>query len=294
MLNFRRLLTRRWLLGVLGVTALLVGLAMLHPYARQSLFGPIIRGKPQCVWENSVRHQFVNEREPWSKRIWTWLGVQHETVTVEAFDHPEMLPVVVALLDDPNWRVRDLCMLAIAMYPSLQDRSALPALRKWFKEDEVELRLRAGQAIWKIDRDPEVVRWVVTLLDHDDPVVRFLATRDAATLSAEAPELYPHLVAHARDPDWRVRCQVMYGMLNFGEKGVPTLIAGINDVEGNVRDDAIYVAKNLGPDAKAAVPALQARLRDADPNVAHVILNALEAIDPERFRRIAIAPTLEK
>ena len=52
---FRRFLSRRWLLAVLGAAALLFGLAMLHPYPRQSLFGPTIRGKPWCVWEAAMR-----------------------------------------------------------------------------------------------------------------------------------------------------------------------------------------------------------------------------------------------
>ena len=34
-----RFLSRRWLLAFLGIAALLFGLAMLHPYPRQSLFG---------------------------------------------------------------------------------------------------------------------------------------------------------------------------------------------------------------------------------------------------------------
>jgi len=49
--TFRRFLSRRRVLALFGVLAFLFGLAMLHPYPRQSLFGPTIRGKPWCVWE---------------------------------------------------------------------------------------------------------------------------------------------------------------------------------------------------------------------------------------------------
>ena len=56
--NFRRFLIRRWLLGLLGAAALLFGVLMLHPYPRQSLFGPTIRGKPWCEWEDTVRGHF--------------------------------------------------------------------------------------------------------------------------------------------------------------------------------------------------------------------------------------------
>ena len=61
----RRFLTRRWLLGSLVAAALLFGVLMLHPYPRQSLFGPTIRGKPWCVWENTIRRQYSERPESW-------------------------------------------------------------------------------------------------------------------------------------------------------------------------------------------------------------------------------------
>jgi len=63
--NLRRYLSRRSLLGFLAAAALLFGLAMLHPYPRQSLFGPTIRGKPRCVWEDSLRRQVDREDDRW-------------------------------------------------------------------------------------------------------------------------------------------------------------------------------------------------------------------------------------
>ncbi|MBI2807582.1 MAG: hypothetical protein HYX68_21585 [Planctomycetes bacterium] len=51
MSNPLRFLSRRRLLAFFGVALLLFGLAMLHPYPRQSLFGPTIDGIPWCMWE---------------------------------------------------------------------------------------------------------------------------------------------------------------------------------------------------------------------------------------------------
>ena len=53
--NLHRFLSRRRLLGFLAGLALIFGLLMLHPYPRQSLFGPTIRGKPWCEWEWEFR-----------------------------------------------------------------------------------------------------------------------------------------------------------------------------------------------------------------------------------------------
>src|SRR5436190_34743 len=76
----RRPLSRRWLRAFLGVLVLLFGLAMLHPYPRQSLFGPTIHGKPLCVWEDAVMrhlHRDMHEKTLTAKLL-SWLGVKHE------------------------------------------------------------------------------------------------------------------------------------------------------------------------------------------------------------------------
>src|ERR1051326_5009639 len=103
--NFRRFLSRRWL-AFLGGAALLFGLAMLHPYPRQSLFGPKIRGQPWCVWERQVRG-FVDAQDSFSDKALRWLGVERQQLAGnEIFDDAEMLPLVLELLDDPDSRVR--------------------------------------------------------------------------------------------------------------------------------------------------------------------------------------------
>ena len=72
--NFRRFLNRRRLLGFFAAAALLFGLVMLHPYPRQSLFGPTIRGEPWCYWEDEVRWHATHARDnakrgPFEKKI---------------------------------------------------------------------------------------------------------------------------------------------------------------------------------------------------------------------------------
>ena len=59
--------SRRRLLTFAGILALLFGLAMLHPYPRQSLFGPKIDGVPWCIWENKIRHAATPF---WEKSMW--------------------------------------------------------------------------------------------------------------------------------------------------------------------------------------------------------------------------------
>ena len=56
----RRLSSRRWLLAFAALLVI-AGVPMLHPYPRQSLFGPTIRGKPWCVWEDNLRQRVDRE-----------------------------------------------------------------------------------------------------------------------------------------------------------------------------------------------------------------------------------------
>ena len=55
----RRFPSRRWLLAFAAVLVI-AGVPMLHPYPRQSLFGPTIRGAAWCA---GLRVSMVNS--PW-------------------------------------------------------------------------------------------------------------------------------------------------------------------------------------------------------------------------------------
>jgi HEAT repeat protein len=279
---------RRCLLAFITVAAPLLVLALFHPYPRQWLFGPTIRGKPQCVWEATVRRQFGERSDSWFEDFRHWLdGAPGQPIRLDhLFDHPEMAPVVVALLDDDDPGVRSVCMAALIEFPSVRDRSALPALRKRHQDDEVQLQMMAGIAIYRIEQDAEMLRWFVMLLNHADPQIRVLAMSHLGRLSEYAPEAYPEIVARAKDPDKAMRCNVMNALAYFGEKGVPTLIDGLSDADAGVRYHAVLIAERLGPDARKAMPALEACLRDPDPGVRHAVHSALPSIDPKRFTEL--------
>ena len=119
-----KLLSRRRLLACLSIAALLFGLAMLHPYPRQTLFGPTIDGKPWCVWEDAIRRHAGQSRDSVPDKFLHWLGVARWTMTLDDFDHPELAPLLAAMLDDADPEIRDTCMSAIIQFPSLRDRSA--------------------------------------------------------------------------------------------------------------------------------------------------------------------------
>ena len=294
--NLRRFLSRRWLLGFLAAAALLFGLMILHPYPRQSLFGPTIRGEPWCVWEERVRRQFGAPPYPLFDRLQRWLGVEPKPLPLEElFDHPEMAPLMVALLDDPDQNVRLFSAGEIVVWQSLRDRSALPALHRMMNDAQLDAhdRLVASEAIWRIDRDQAVLRWIVKQLDHSNPRARELAMGPIARLCDDAPELFPLVFAHAKDPSAPIRCRVIDAMVHFGERGRPILIDGLRDVDPQVRGWALTYVEHMEPKAKWAIPIVESLLTDVDPGVASHASVALQRIDPARYRQLKAERKIE-
>ncbi len=276
----RKLLSRRRLLALLGALALLFGLAMMHPYPRQSLFGPTIRGEPWCVWEDAVRHHVYGSQfeEPMSTRLLRWFGAGREECTfVELFDHEDMFPLAIRLVDDADWQIRWTAMSAFHRCEKLKRADAIPALRKHIHDEDFQCRVIAGRAIWRISADKQFVELLKGEVEGRTRS-RNSAMNNLGEISAEMPGLFPFLIAQAKDNDSEIRNGVICAMHNFGKKGVPVLIDALEDSESQNRLRAAHVLNLLGRDAEQAVPALRRRMNDGDDGVRLFVQNALESI----------------
>ena len=216
-------------------------------------------------------------------------------VLEELFDDPEMLPLVVALLDDSDAQVRAELRRNIAWFPSLRDRSALPALRAMLNDGNLEgaYRFTAATAIWRIDKDEQVLRWIVKQLDHANPDVRELAMGSVASLCDDAPELFPQVVAHAKDANRHVRYKALSAMVHFGKKGMPILVDAMKDSDPLMRGWAVAIVEHMGADATTAVPVLETLMTDTDPGVASQARVALQRIDPVRYQHLKAERKIE-
>ena len=141
----RRLLSSNNMLGAIGLAALLFGLAMLHPYPRQSLFGPTIRGKPWCSWEYEVRIYFndvANEKPFWLKSM-EWLRFKHEPMEPnDLFNHAEMTPLLLHLANDPDPIFRRFVVSQFYWHANLNNQSAC-ARSRHVRDDPVRRERRA-------------------------------------------------------------------------------------------------------------------------------------------------------
>lgn len=294
--NFRRFRSYRGLLGFAWISAMLFGLAMLHPYPRQSLFGPTFRGEPWCVWDAQVRrhvHREEFEKSMYAKSL-RWLGIKlRETSQEEVFENAEMLPLLLELADDRDVEVRRAVLRAIRGNSEMREQ-ALPLLRRKLRDEDSVCRIHAAWAIWTSAKDRAAID--VALHEAEDRTSQ--ARRDALSLIGDAcedlPELFESILVYENDPDARVRVEVMYAMSAFGAKGLPILQRGLEDPYKRVRQTAATTLGDLGSGAKPALPALERRLGDSDFFVRCTVRRAIRLIDRDRFNQLTAAGKIEK
>jgi HEAT repeat protein len=287
MVSFSRFLTRRWLIAFLGAVALLFGLTMLHPYPRQSLFGPTIRGKPWCVWEAEVR-RFI-QREEYENTLYAktlrWMGVKHVHMDdADLFDHAEMLPLLLHLTSDADPVIRRGVLNQFFWFRNLQDKSAAPTLRARLDDLDPHCRIEAALALTNIQPNERPFPVLVRILGDPGNECRFDAMHALTYMVDDS--FFDTFVGYAKDADPIIRSEVMFTLHRFGKKALPTLLRGAEDPHLRVRHDAIESLGALGPDPKEAVPVLEQCLSDKEKNVRAAAPDALAAIEPERFEQL--------
>jgi hypothetical protein len=290
-------LTRRWLLAFLGGAALLFGLAMLHPYPRQSLFGRKIRGKPWCVRDAEVR-RFVHQEEfnaSLQGRFYIWLGLSTGGVTVDDLVDPGMGPLYAELLVDPDSEVRGMVLALAARSENLHQVDLLPALRRNLENSDPRHRLLAVEAIWKISKDTELSGVLFRELENPESEHRELAMYLLTPICESDPGLCEKITPYAKDTDPNVRAQTMVALGTFGNVAMTTLIAGVNDEDARVIRFAAVSLGKMGPGAKEAVPTMERVIYTRRfPNVGEcgnsstpgAIYDALNSIDRKHGFRV--------
>ncbi len=158
-----------------------------------------------------------------------------------------------------------------------QAKSAVPALL-----DAIAKKDPYGSpevALWKVDR----ARYIEILKDKSDPH-RWSLILSCGAVGAEAKELAPTLIAIAKDPKDSPNRE--HAMLSLGRIGadpdvvVPVLIESLQ-VGQYARSMSSQALGQIGPAAKAALPALHRLLTDEDSRVRVEAAGAIWKIEKE-------------
>jgi HEAT repeat protein len=184
---------------------------------------------------------------------------------------------------------------------------AIPVLIETLSDSDDEVQYAALEALESIGR--AVVPAVLRAMTNERTRLRGGATSLAARMAGEDERLLPGLLKAMRDPSPYVRRCATFGlgkMRRHPDEVVPVLIAALSDqaeakeeptapaldrrsTDGPLCRSAALALGNMGPSARAAIPALLKSLNDPDQGLSAVSCYALVKIDPQDKR---IVPSL--
>jgi HEAT repeat protein len=313
---------RRWLRRALLYAPLLaiVLAVLLHPYPRQTLFGPTVDGVPVAYWQDVYRAQCDRRGsgESLVARALHQLGFEPAAVATADFNRDDMLPVVLGLVGDPSAGVRAEVAHNLTRRP-LSDESSTGLLRL-LNDPEPWVRSQTAWALSfrAVNLDAALAR-LIELADDPDALCRVNAAAAAhfisdksfkratriltAALKDSDPEVRRQAASHLLwagednpaialpalatcvegDPDPTVRRYSAVALLPFGRAAVPTLAVALRDQDSLVRGAAAGILGRIGPEARDAVPALDRLRNDPDADVRQRALGSLAYIDPKRY-----------
>lgn len=289
-------------------------LILSHPYVRQSVFGPTIKGEPLWAWQEEFRirgEQCHANPTRWSKlagllRLNTapvqWIGyfpsedpemrpvllsLVHdgdETTRSRAVHALGLLPpddetilVLTRLMDDPDWSVRLNARDTLGVYGP-RSISALPRMREFLKDTDPAGQMYAAIAVLRVDPDTAEALAIVRkgLFSSDIEGVSRAAYSGLNKNFKDDEEVFALVKQRAIKGDLNnYRYNSFVQLHFFGKKAVPFLMTLLKDDSPTELCFVINAFEGIGPDAAEVAPILR-RLENHE-NV-HVRISAAAAL----------------
>jgi HEAT repeat protein len=147
-------------------------------------------------------------------------------------------------------------------------------------------RLKAARALGELGvAAKDAVPMLTEVLSDDEFFVREGAAEALGSMGHWASTSVPALLAALRGPELTLRDRALDALASIDQKalvtdGVPLLIAEMHHGTPAGRIQATRAVGRIGPEAKAAVPALVDALKDPSAKVRECAREALTKIDP--------------
>jgi HEAT repeat protein len=202
------------------------------------------------------------------------------------------VPALRKALRDPDWYVRSEAGRAIGEY-GVDAKSALPDLTSALKDKDGHVKVAAAFALYKIGgkTEPAVPVLIQTLNRGDETFYSpHSAARTLGRIGPPAKAAVPHLTAALSKDNRGLRicaAGALWKITKKPEPALPVLIQALQDgtsLEENSTGDAIDMLEDMGPEAKAAVPALLAARKQAEGWARERVERVLKKIDPDRVQ----------
>lgn len=190
---------------------------------------------------------------------WVRLHSLHSSWRISPDD--KYITRMVPYLDDRDEQVREGTARLLRTLGPEAKRGAEGALVKALADRHPRVRHAAAHALWEICKHPDALKTMIELLDHEDADIREMA---AANLGVD--------------------------FKGEAKKAVPYLIRLLWDVDNRVRANAAEALGRIGPDAKAAIPALTAALavEESPDNVHSAAAEALGLMGPDARQGVSV------
>ena len=211
---------RKFLLTV-SSTALgaVAALALLHPYLRQSLFGPSVKGEPLWAWQQLYRQgNDVEPRKDVYHRVMHVITLRYPEAMRPRVDRdPDLLPAHLSLRDDPSWRVRR--QVAKDLLAHVPATEAIAALKDLANDPHAQVRLDAMEILAR-HRDRSLVPTFRAGLADQDPRCRAVAAYGLWAVAGSTEGL-PVAVAVLAEPSEEPRQLSWLALLAMGKAVEP-------------------------------------------------------------------------
>jgi HEAT repeat protein len=184
------------------------------------------------------------------------------------------LPALVRAMKDENPNVR---LAAVRIIGNLGPPAgqAVPALIAALQDPGRGVSTEAAIALGKVGpRAKEAVPDLFEALKN--PQMYEVSMKALEQIGFDSKEAIPALIEALKHED--LRTYAVDRLLNIGPDAVPELIKALEGDYGQVREYAAYILGKMGPDARAAIPALTDALWDKDKRVRGTAQKALAEI----------------
>ena len=168
--------------------------------------------------------------------------------------------------DTEVWRAA----IVVVLTTGPQAEAAAPALRSLLKGENLP-QIQLAALLGYIGKS--AVPTFTQLLNDKDVVVRRRAAEILGFIGPEAKAAVPALVESLKDTDWETRWRATISLGHIGPNAraaVPALIASLKSMGGNYVAEAM---EKIGIDVKTDVPALVEVLRDHNQEAARILGN---------------------
>jgi HEAT repeat protein len=157
-------------------------------------------------------------------------------------------------------------------------------MQELMDDEDALCRVRAAFGVLHAGKPngKKALRVLLRAFKSNDRDVPTMAAATLGSFGKKYPEYLADVQAAAReDVVMRRRCAI--ALEGFGQDAIPLLEEMPGDDDVLVRRFAVSSLRRMGPEAKAATPALVRALVDADENVREMAAFTLSKLDPERF-----------